>query len=341
MIDFRYHLVSIVAVFLALGLGLLVGATALQPSALGGLIKLSQQERKQIDTALTANGRLNRQINSNDQWAQTVEPQLLRQLLASERVVVVEAPGASGQVIEGVTKALTEAGTTISGQVQLQAKFFDPSPATQQQLGQLAQQFAPAGVSPQGSPVTQASQLIAGAVVTKDGPGQPVAGQRDSASAALLSGFGAGGFLTVGGHPDARATLAVVVIPDSPPTSDSNPQSQGLVTLAQQLNLAGLGTVVAGSVPGSGPGSAIHVMRTGGRAGHLSSVDNADHTIGQIVVAQALYEQLRGVSGSYGSTSTAAAAGPSPAPTPSAAPSASLQAVPGRPSRPPARAGKS
>jgi hypothetical protein len=333
--------VSIVAVFLALGLGLLVGATALQPSALGGLIKLSQQERKQIDTALTANGRLNRQINSNDQWAQTVEPQLLRQLLAGLRVVVVDAPGASGQVIEGATRALTEAGATISGQVQLQAKFFDPSPATQQQLGQLAQQFASAGVSPPGSPVTQASQLIAGAVVTKDGPGQPVAGQRDSASAALLSGFGAGGFLTVGGHPDARATLAVVVIPDSPPTSDSNPQSQGLVTLAQQLNLAGLGTVVAGSVPGSGPGSAIHVMRTGGRAGHLSSVDNADHTIGQIVVAQALYEQLRGVSGSYGSTSTAAAAGPSPAPTPSAAPSASLQAVPGGPSHPPARAGKS
>lgn len=30
-VDFRYHLVSIVAVFLALGLGLLVGATALQP----------------------------------------------------------------------------------------------------------------------------------------------------------------------------------------------------------------------------------------------------------------------------------------------------------------------
>ena len=311
MIDFRYHIVSIVAVFLALGLGLLVGATALQPTALGGLISLSQREHQQIGAALATNRQLNRQLDSNDQWAQANAPQLLHGLLAGERVVVVEAPGASSQVV---------------------------SRATQQQLTQLAQRFTPVAVSLQGSPVAQASQAIAGAILTKDGAGQPVAGQRDSAGAALLSGFGAEGFLAVNGQPDARATLAIVIIPDTPQsTSISNPQSQRLVTLAQQLNLAGQGTVVAGSVDGSGPGSVIDVMRNGGRAGHLSSVDNANHTIGQIVVAQALAEQLRGVSGSYGATSSAASAAPSPAPTPSA----SVQSAPGQSSRPSARAGKS
>jgi hypothetical protein len=338
MIDFRYHIVSIVAVFLALGLGLLVGATALQPTALGGLVSLSQQERKQIGSALAANRQLNRQIDSNDEWAQANAPQLLHGLLADQRVVMVEAPGASSQVVNGVSDALAEAGATVSGQVQIQNKFLDVSPTTQKQLTQLAQRFTPVAVSLQGSPVAQASQAIAGAILTKDGAGQPVAGQRDSASAAMLSGFGAEGFLAVNGQPDARATLAIVIIPDTPQsTSISNPQSQRLVTLAQQLNLAGQGTVVAGSVDGSGPGSAIDVMRNGGRAGHLSSVDNANRTIGQIVVAQALAEQLRGVSGSYGATSSAASAGPSPAPTPSA----SVQSVPGQSSHPPARAGKS
>ena len=338
MIDFRYHIVSIVAVFLALGLGLLVGATALQPTALGGLISLSQREHEQIGAALATNRQLNRQLDSNDQWAQANAPQLLHGLLAGERVVVVEAPGASSQVVSGVSDALAEAGATVSGQIQIQDKFFDVSQATQQQLTQLAQRFTPVAVSLQGSPVAQASQAITGAILTGDGAGQPVAGQRDSASAALLSGFGAEGFLAVNGQPDARATLAVVIIPDTPQsTSISNPQSQRLVTLAQQLNLAGQGTVVAGSVDGSGPGSVIDVMRNGGRAGHLSSVDNANHTIGQIVVAQALAEQLRGVSGSYGATSSAASAGPSPAPTPSA----SVQSVPGQSSHPPARAGKS
>jgi Copper transport outer membrane protein, MctB len=337
MIDFRYHLVSIVAVFLALGLGLLVGATALQPTALGTLTSLAQQERKQIDSALATNRQLTRQIESNDQFAQAVAPQLLDQLLAGERVVVVEAPAASGQVISGVDQSLAQAGAAISGHIQLQNKFFDTSPSTEQQLSQLAQRFAPPGANLPGSPVAQASQVIAGAVLTKDGPGQPVAGQRDAASVALLSGFGAGGFLNVTGHPDARATLAVVIIPDSPPTTSiSDPQSQRLVTLAQQLNLAGQGTVVAGPVAGSGPGSAIDVMRNGGRAGHLSSVDNADHPVGQIVVAQALYEQLRGIGGNYGFGAGATAAGPSPAPTP-----ASLQPLPGQQPRPTVRAGKS
>src|SRR5215471_3850779 len=332
MIDFRYHLVSIVAVFLALGLGLLVGATALQPTALGTLTRLSQQERKQIDSALATS----RQLASNDQFAQSVAPQLLDQLLAGERVVVVEAPGASGQVNSGVDQALAQAGATVSGHVQLQNKFFDTSPSTEQQLSQLAQQFAPGGASLQGSPVSQASQVIAGAILTKDGPGQPVAGQRDAGSVALLSGFGAGGFLSVTGHPDARATLAVVILPDTPPTTSiSDPQSQRLVTFARALNLTGQGTVVAGSVAGSGPGSAIDVMRNGGRAGHLSSVDNADHAVGQIVVAQALYEQLRGVMGSYGIGPGATAPGPSPAPTP-----AGQQPLTGQPSRPAVGAGK-
>ena len=344
MIDFRYHLVSIVAVFLALGIGLLLGATALQPSTLAGLIKTSQREHHQIDSLITTNGQLNHQITSNDQFAQANGPQLLRQLLAGERVVVVEAPGASGQVVSGIDQALTEADATISGHVQIQSRFFDVSPATQEQLTQLAQQFAPAGATLHGSPVAQASQVLADAILTKDSPGQPVAGQLDSASAALLSGFGAGGFLTRSGHPEARATLAVVVTPESASTtSDSNPASQRLVTLAQALNLVGAGTVMAGTVSGSGTGSAIDVIRSGSRGSRISTVDDADHTIGQIVVAQALYEQLRGVSGSYGSTSTAAAPGPSPAPTPVPTPSASLPTT-GRPSphaAPTVRAGKS
>jgi hypothetical protein len=136
------------------------------------------------------------------------------------------------------------------------------------------------------------------------------------------------GFLTKSGQPWDRATLAVVIIPATPQTTDdTNPESQALVTLAQQLNLAGLGTVVAGTVAGSGPGSAIDVMRAGGRAGHLTSVDNADYTIGQIVVAQSLADLQHGHSGSYGVTSTASAAGPSPppSPTPTVSPSAATQ----------------
>ncbi len=332
MIDFRYHLVSIVAVFLALGLGIVLGATALQPPVLKGLDRISRQEYQQIIGLRATVSQLQRQASSDDQFAQTVTVQLLPHLLDGQRVVLVNAPGAPSQVTDGVSRALRTAGATITGQVMIQAKFFDFSPPTQQQLGQLAQQFAPPGMTLRsGTAVAQASQVLASAILTKDGPGQPVAGQRDSASAALLNGFGAGGFLTVSGHPNARATLAVVVIPANPPSpNESSAASQALVTLARQLNFTGQGTVVAGSVDGSGPRSAIDVMRAGSQAGHLSSVDDADRVIGQIVVAQALAAQLRGISGSYGALLSASAAGPSPVPTPSSGPAFRLRSAPGR-----------
>ena len=56
-------------------------------------------------------------------------------------------------------------------------------------------------------------------------------------------------------------------------------------------------------------------------------MDNADTPNGQIVVAQALYEQLaEGKSGSYGSLPGATQACPSPAPVPSATPSTAATA---------------
>jgi len=132
----------------------------------------------------------------------------------------------------------------------------------------------------------------------------------------VINGLSAEGFLTASGNPWDRATLAVVIIPATPAsTNDSNAASQALVTLAQQLDLAGQGTVVAGSLAGSGPGSAIDVMRAGGRAGHLSSVDDADTPSGQIVAVQALFDRMHGKSGSYGVAATANAGAPSPAPT--------------------------
>jgi len=318
MIDFRYHLVSVVAIFLALAVGLLLGSTVLRPYALRGLQEVSKGQQHEIDSLLQTRDQLQREVAAGNEFAQTNATQMLHQLLDGQRVVLVVAPGAPESVTSGVTQALGMAGASVTGQLQFQEPFFDTSPAGSEKLAQLAEHLAPLGMSLAGSAQAQASELIANMVLTKDGPGQPVAGQRDSATAAVLNGLAAEGFLTPTGDPWDRATLAVVITPATPPaTNDSNAASQALVTLAQQLNLAGLGTVVASSIGGSGPGSAIDVMRAGGRAGHLSSVDNADTPVGQIVVAQALFDQLHGKSGSYGVATTANAAAPSPAPSPS------------------------
>ena len=328
MIDFRYHLVSIVAIFLALALGLLLGSTVLRPYALKGLQALSKHQQQQIDSQIQALKQLQGQVNADNQWAQANAERVLGQLLEGQYVVLVLAPGAPGSVTTGVSQALGLAGAKITGQIQLQTTFFDTSPTGSQKLAQVAEHLAPPTLPLLGPAQAQASELIANMVMTKDGAGNPAAGLKDSATAAVLNGLQSEGFLTTTGNPWDRATLAVVIIPAAPAsTNDTDPASQALVTLAQQLERFGQGTVVAGSIGGSGPGSAIDLMRTGGQTPHLSSVDNADTPAGQIVVAQALFDLMHGKSGNYGVAPTADNGGPSPAPSPSPTPSATSLAA--------------
>jgi Copper transport outer membrane protein, MctB len=319
MIDFRYHLVSIVAIFLALSLGLLLGSTELKPYVQKGLQGLSKTEQREISTLLQEKQQLQSQISSENQFALANAPAMLHDVLTGQRCVLVLAPGAAGSVTSGVAQAVQTAGATVTGQIQLDASFFDRTAATSQKLTQVAEQYAPpAGLTLTGTAQAQASELLAHLIMTQDRAGQPLPGERDPISVQAVQALAGAGFLTKSGQPWDRATLAVVIIPATPQSADdTNAQSQALVTLAQQLNQAGLGTVVAGTVAGSGPGSAIDVMRAGSRSVHLTSVDNADYTIGQIVVAQSLADMLHGKSGSYGVTSTANAAGPSPPPSPS------------------------
>ena len=327
MIDFRYHLVSIVAVFLALSLGLLLGSTALAGPVQRGLNGLSKAEQRQISNLLQQKGQLQGQISSENQFALANAPAMLHDVLAGQRVALFLAPGAPGSVTSGVEQALRTAGAKVTGTLQLDPPFFDTSAVASQKLSTVAAQYAqPAGVTLTGTAQAQASELLAQVIMTHGATGQPVPGERDPVSVQAVQGLAGQGYLSKSGQPWARATLAVVVIPGTPPsTNDTNAQSQALVTLAQKLNLAGQGTVVAGTLSGSGPGSAIDVMRTGGRAGHLSSVDNADYPIGQIVVAQALVDRQYRRSGNYGVTATASAAGPSPPQSPAPTTSAPTQ----------------
>ena len=72
-------------------------------------------------------------------------------------------------------------------------------------------------------------------------------------------------------------------------------------SLAEQLETNGQAAVLAGSPPGSGSGSAIDELSAAVAGSQLSSVDNANTEIGQIMVAQALNLLLTGhKAASYG-----------------------------------------
>ncbi len=310
MIDFRYHLVSIIAIFLALAVGLLVGSTYLSGYQEEALAKLEHTVNQENNTLRARNSLLKQQVAADQTFAQASEGRLLPDLLQGQKVVLVVAPNADPGTQAGIVSALQAAGATVTGRVTLQSSFFDSSGQTEGSLTQLAQQYAPqAGVKlPAGGSGQQlAGGVLAAGIVSKDG-----FGLASAESKAILSAFASGGFLTTNLTSPA-ATLAVLVTPDTGPatTAQAKNMNQALVVLAAQLHAASLGTVMAGSLAAISPDSAISLE---GGSGPASTVDYADTEAGQIQVAQALRLLLNGKSPqAYGMGPDAA---PSPAPTP-------------------------
>jgi len=333
VIDFRYHLVSIVAVFLALAIGIVLGSTELQGHTIDGLRSLNNSLTNQLNAVRADRDSYQTLSGASDSFLTAAEPKLLGGTLTGQRLVIVTEPGAPSAVVNGVKQAAGTAGATVTGTVALQPKFNDVSGTTRASLNAINAEFAshddttlnPAAAS-QTMYQQQAAQLIATVILnqTADESGPTVTDAQG-----LLSAYAQAGYLTVSGAPANRATLAVIVTPASAPaTGASDPANQVLLAVAQEFATLSAATLVAGSVAGSSQaGSAMAVLRSSSVSGEVSSVDNADTVLGQIVTMWALGDQLAGVKpNSYG-ISGASAVGPV-SPVPLAEPSVSQSPTP-------------
>ncbi|MFD0852963.1 copper transporter, partial [Actinomadura adrarensis] len=74
MIDFRYHLVSIVAIFLALALGIILGSTTLSQSVTRGLQRQTAALAKEKDELRRSQQQLERQVEGDESFARQMGP---------------------------------------------------------------------------------------------------------------------------------------------------------------------------------------------------------------------------------------------------------------------------
>ncbi len=315
MIDFRYHLVSIIAVFLALAVGLVLGATALSGPALEALQKAEKTVSGTNARLLKERQALENHVAADEAFAGAAARPLLSGLLTTQKVVLVAGPNADNSVIAGVTTALKQAGATVTGEVMLSSSFLATDGHNEDQLTSLAQSLArTAGVTlpDSSSPISgqqAAARILAAGLLTGGGTAASPAD-----SSAILSQFSQDTYLSVanGSTVSGPATLAVLVAPSGAPPQSG---SQVLVALAVALRNAGDGAVMVGGSESVGPGSVISAEIN---AKQVSTVDNADTEVGQIMAVQALWRAADGKApGQYGIGPGAA---PSPAPTPSATP---------------------
>lgn len=111
----RYHATSLIAVFIALAIGILVGAEFggdalnntrrdLEHSLVGNL----QDARSQVDD-------LNADLNRSDEFAERVYPALARERLEGKRIAILALGGLPSPVTEEVEEALAPTGGRLVG----------------------------------------------------------------------------------------------------------------------------------------------------------------------------------------------------------------------------------
>lgn len=313
MIDFRYHLVSILAIFLSLGLGLVLGATALSDPLLGQLRTSTGVLAKRNQDLRVEKQVMEGQIKGDEQFTRALVPRLVGDRLKGQSVVFVEAPGADDQIRGQVTKMVQEAGATYTGQVTLNPKYVaDDQLAV---LDALVNSVKPADLTfPVGAtPYDRAGAVLASALVT-DQAGRE--GREDASGGEILAGFKDQGLLTTSGKPGARATLAVVIAPATITGGKAaEAHNRALISLASALDRADRGTVMAGTPQAAADGGLIQVLRDDEAAGKISTVDTAGTASGQVVTVFALAQELTGKSGKYGIGSGVSGYLPTPLPT--------------------------
>ena len=127
MIDFRYHLVSLISVFLALAVGVVLGAGPLQNSlgtALNDQVTALRENRNATQAKLE---QTETAVNERDSYITQAATSLLPGTLASKNVAMVLLPDAKAEDADAIAAQLKNAGATVTGRVSLTSTWVDLS----------------------------------------------------------------------------------------------------------------------------------------------------------------------------------------------------------------------
>lgn len=329
MVDFRYHLVSLVSVFLALALGIILGAGPLQNSigdTLSGQVETlrTSQDEARAELALTQT-----QLEGSEAALNLAGEQLLPGTLTDRNVALVVLPGTNADVVDGLEAELELSGAKISAQVKLTASFADSAKGTYR--GALATQLKEYITGLPDNPSND--QVVAAAVdmVLRAGP--------ENADAKVLLGSltaDKDALFTVEREVTAGADAVVIVTPNSLyPEGDETLEAteQAEVDAQDAIYVKAFGTIAGrGATVALGRAVQDNDLLTQMRALDVgSTVDSAGSTAARINVPLAIATELTEKHIALGSQHEAEAAlgtrieSPRPAETPTPTPEATTE----------------
>jgi hypothetical protein len=295
VINFRYHVVSLTAVFLALAIGLVVGTAALNGPVVDQLKNRVEALSKDNSNYREQANQYREELNRTQDFATEVSPALLNGKLTGRKILVVVLPSGRDYA-EGATAMLKVTGATITGTVTVQDKFFDPANAFE--LLDLADKASRPTVPADGLPlnsdgVETSSALLALALLQKS---QPVA---PGDLTAVLAAYTEPGYINVSDDFVGGAEATVVVSGLPPVDRDAARKNQNAVTLTTRFAID-RPLVVGGQ--GIGDGNLVAEVRADPKlVKTISTVDNVSTEQGQVATAMTVVERVvAGKVGQYG-----------------------------------------
>ena len=292
MINFRYHLVSLIAVFLALAVGVVLGAGPLQNAITAH--EQGSDGGTSIETLQHEVAYARAEGQAGQDFARAVADQVLPESLSDQQVAVIVLPDASPADVDATTEMLELAGAEVLGPVNLNENFVSPDENTYRET--LA--------SPVSAHLAQRPSDPSAAAVL--GAGLVEALTLDTAESDLVRDL-----LTDEATPlveadslPTQAATALVLIGAGPTdvTADKDEVApltqQAWLGLAEALAASGKHAVAVGQA--SQPEELIAVLRAA--ATPLSTADQGGTSMGGLNAALVL---VSGVEGAFGTQSDA------------------------------------
>lgn len=326
MIDFRYHLVSLISVFMALAVGIVLGAGPLKEAigdALTGEVEelrtrssdlRSQLEESQTDLAQT------------EEALTAVAPGLLDGVLTGRRVAIIELADVTPQVHESVVARLGEAGATVTVTAEIRDVWTDPAQSSFRSslAGSLRDYLDPVPAD-DASTETELAESLVQALTGADPTDADLLGEEGGLALQVLVDAE---LVSLDAVPTAPADAVVVL--SGPTTSleeiqeteddqeSADPEAAAAdeelreariaagLTIARAAQARSTGAVVAGGEL-TEPSLVRTIRQDRDASRSLTTVDSVHNLAGQIAVAMALGARIDGTVGHYGTGAGAGA----------------------------------
>lgn len=297
MITPRYHLVSLIAVFVALTFGVVLGSGLLSGRLLSGLQDEKQQLRAQITDLRDQQQRVDEKLGAANDFDTQLAGRMVHDAIAGKSVVIFRTPDADDGDVDAVSRLIGQAAGTVTATIALTPQFVDGNSAEKLRA------VVESGIVPAGARLStdlvdqgaQAGDLLGIALLINSGHPDPAAppvsdAQRETVLAALRDT----GFLTFP-DPHVGAANAAVVITGGTLPEDAGNAGTGVARFTAALVPHGSGAVLAGR-DGCAAGTAAVAVARGAAAltGVISTIDNVDAESGRITAVLAVGDLIRG-----------------------------------------------